>query len=102
MFSILYVSDWHIIKYFAIKLLIFYWVVLLAGKLSWMEPLSPAVRTLDKLDTGLQRHRVDWHPDADQLVSVHGVVSLVMVPGGLLLSPGLLVEDMLMIEHGKL
>ena len=40
-------------------------IVCLAGEFPGVEPLPPLVGPSDKLDTGLEADRVNWHPDAD-------------------------------------
>ena len=88
MFSVLNILDRNVVKYFALRLLLsLHRIVLLTGKLAGVEPLSPPVGASHELETAVQRDRIYRHPDTEHPGPVYGVVSLVLVPGGLLLCP---------------
>ena len=57
-------------KDLSFELFRFHWIVSLTSKFSGVEPLSPPVRSSDKLDAGLEANRVNWHPDADLMDKV--------------------------------
>ena len=87
-FAVLNILDRNVVESFAVSLLFsFHRIVLLTGKLARVEPFAPPVGACHELDTAVQRDRVYRHPDTEHPGTVYGVVSLVMVPGSLLLCP---------------
>ena len=50
-------------------------VVFKSCKFSWVEPFSPKMRTLDKLNCCLKADRIHWHPKGTNS-SIQRVVTL--------------------------
>ena len=64
----------NIMENLSFKLFRLHRIVSFTGKFSWVEPLSPLVRSSDKLDTGLEADGVNWHPDANLMSMVTALV----------------------------
>ena len=69
-FATFNIFNRHIMKDLSFELCRLHWIVSLTRKFSGVEPLSPPVRSSDKLDTGLEADWVNWHPDADLMDKV--------------------------------